>query len=464
MRRQSIKYFMIAFTLSQLFLAGFFMDLIISPNPTSRVLPVLTVIEDKTLQIDKYKNLSNDKSFVNGHYYSDKAPLTSFIVMPVYGIYRFCRQILHHPTKNFGYDGATVQIFGDFLCGVVPFVFLLLVSFWSIKDTRGGVSPVLLATLPFYSSFVFVYSGTFFGHNLSAALLLGSYLCLRKKCRPILSGYLLGASILSEYTVALAVPIWFIQIFYNEDRSKAFRFLSGLLPWLGFALVYNFLITGSPWRSPYAFHSDAQFAQLKSNYGFLYPKWSALWGLSLSPFRGLVFYTPILILIGYLLCLKWSTFLRWRRLASSYVASFGISSFLVISSHFTWWGGWCYGPRYLMNMAVLLLFESICLLARTEFSRVCFFSLTLIGLIQTTLAKSTVLYMASEGYSSPLTELIIPEFRKGKLNSNNLLTLIFGTTPLYAVCMWAIMFAVLHWVLVRWYQNITTSNPMPELS
>src|SRR3954463_14180522 len=74
-----------------LLLAGYFLDSVPSPNPTSRALPVLTLYEEGRYAIDTYEKFTMDKSFVNGHYYSDKAPLSTWVVLPFYGLLK----ILH---------------------------------------------------------------------------------------------------------------------------------------------------------------------------------------------------------------------------------------------------------------------------------------------------------------------------------------------------------------------------------
>ena len=67
----------LVFVAVNLLLSAYFLDAVPSPNPTSRALPVLTIYEEGTYAIDTYEKFTMDKSFVNGHYYSDKAPLTT---------------------------------------------------------------------------------------------------------------------------------------------------------------------------------------------------------------------------------------------------------------------------------------------------------------------------------------------------------------------------------------------------
>src|SRR5437762_10210928 len=114
------------FVAVNLVLAGYFLDSVPSPNPTSRALPVLTVYEEGTYAIDTYEKFTMDKSFVNGHYYSDKAPLTTWIVLPFYGALK----LLHVPEPAADkVRWLTALLLGDLICGTVPFVLLTWLVF-----------------------------------------------------------------------------------------------------------------------------------------------------------------------------------------------------------------------------------------------------------------------------------------------------------------------------------------------
>src|SRR5580698_9998557 len=85
-KRRNLFY--AAFIIINLFLSCYYLDTWLAPNAVSRALTVMTLSEDKTIVIDKYKDYSVDISLINNHYYSNKAPLTSFVVYPFYGLYK----------------------------------------------------------------------------------------------------------------------------------------------------------------------------------------------------------------------------------------------------------------------------------------------------------------------------------------------------------------------------------------
>jgi hypothetical protein len=54
------------------------------PNQNSRLNMVFAVVEDGTFQIDRYVENTVDYAKVGEHYYSDKAPGTAFLGIPIY--------------------------------------------------------------------------------------------------------------------------------------------------------------------------------------------------------------------------------------------------------------------------------------------------------------------------------------------------------------------------------------------
>lgn len=435
------------------FLTAFYLDTSYTPNPMSRALPVLTLFEEGTLVIDKYAKWSNDKSLIIGHYYSDKAPLPTFLTVPFYGLLKLTGLHEAGPGKFKAYP---VSVIGDIVCGVVPFVAMMVLTFLAVRNIPNlPVSAPLLATLPYYASFLVIYSGTFFNHIISSALLLGCYVLLRSKKRYSLAGTLLGAAVLCEYPVALAVPIFGAQVWINAGRRAFFEFVAGGIPWALAGVAYNWAITGSPFTTVNAFHADPSFAGMKQNYGFRLPYPEAFWGLTLSPFRGLFFYAPVLLLVAYS-WLRRKEYKDYRKLMHHYLGPFSVLFFIAFTAHFTWWGGWCYGPRYLAPIATLLLYEGTVYLSRKGFSRRAFWALTTFGFVLAFIARTTELYMVPEKFKNPVIELLIPSVVAGKFNQGNLLTMIFGIPAWFAAGLWLAFFLLgMQWLSLKaaWSQK-----------
>lgn len=441
--------FFVTFLALNLLLSSFFIDLAHYANTLSRALPVQSLFESGTLAIDKHHEATIDKSFINGHYYSDKAPLSTFLVIPFYGVLHLFHLI---PGTWIG-PRHTAIVLGDLICGTTPFVILITFLFLSLAKGASSMSPVLLSMLPIYSSFLFVYTGTYFGHLPAGLFLFLAYYFLHRKSRYALSGCLLGLGLLTEYLVGLAAPIWTVQILLTKDsRNKALRFFIGLCPGACLAALYNKWITGSFLTPPYHYVSYPLFSDMKENYGFSFPHAGALWQLTLGPYRGLFLYSPLFAFLVYHLARSAVAHLNWKRLLTHPGIVLCVVYLLFISSYYQWSGGSrAWGPRHLIPITFILIYEGVRCLARTSFSRPIFFILISIGLLFGWSAKSTHVFLFQSSLPTILGTILF-DFRTHTVNANNLLTLLFGLSPFLAVCAWPLLFAASLFLLEKLYR------------
>lgn len=447
------KKFVALFIVLNFFLACFYLDTWINGSSTSRAIAVVSFSETHTLQVDKYQEKSVDKIYVNGHYYSDKAPLPLFLVIPFYELIQFFGIQSEEMEK-------TAYIVGDILCGSIPFTLIILIAFLFIRKYSGSeISPVILSMLPFYSSFIFIYSGTFYGHLLSALFLLMAYIFLRFQKRIFLAGLFCGLSFACEFTTAIVFSIWMIQIFMNEKSlNPPLKFFLGLLPSLIFIGFYNYFLTGNILTLSYKYHAvESQ----RINYGFALPQAEALWGLTFGLKRGIFIYAPFLIIFLYEV-LKNSIYMPWKKIistvTSNYLIIISFVSIIAISSFFEWTGGWCYGPRLIFFIAVLLCFEGALFFSTRNFYKPMFWLLILFGFMCTFMAKSTIVYSVPTEIKNPLTEQVIPNFMNNNFNPNNLLTMLFDIQPQTANYLWLVSFIVISAGLTLLYKKEKTNN------
>ncbi len=429
------KKFIILFVVLNFFLSVFYLDTWQNGNTTARAIAVVAFAETHSLQIDKRQEESVDKIFINGHYYCGKAPLPLFIVIPFFEIVN----LFHIAPENLEH---AAYITGDILCGSIPFTLIILFSFLFIrKINTSTVSPVLLSMLPFYASFIFIYTGTFYGHMVAALFLLLSYITLRFQKNYFWSGVFCGLAFASEFPIAIIFLIWAMQIYLSERSFKpAIKFALGILPSLIFIGVYNYFLSGNIFNLPYKYDV---VEENRINYGFSFPKADAMWGLSFSPYRGIFLYAPFLILIFYEM-IKLYLQKPLREIFSTFVSNYLIVAviiiFLFISSYFEWSGGWCYGPRQLFIIAVLLCFEGVTIFSTQKFFKPMFWLLIAFGLISTFMAKSTIVYSVPSDINNPFTGQVIPNFIKNNFNPNNILTMVFNISPKVANYIWLICF------------------------
>src|SRR5688572_27922888 len=110
-------------------LAGIFLLLLIpaiwyvdtsgNDNITSRAAMVTALAEHGELHIDRYKDVTGDKAYANGHYYSEKAPLPSLLMVPVWWL--LVNSGIHGPTAD-GTISPALLAWSGVLIGSLPFI------------------------------------------------------------------------------------------------------------------------------------------------------------------------------------------------------------------------------------------------------------------------------------------------------------------------------------------------------
>ncbi|MEI6683592.1 MAG: hypothetical protein WCO44_13230 [Bacteroidota bacterium] len=478
------RLFIFVFILVNLFVSTYYLDIWLTPNSVSRSLPVLSMFHKGSLVIDDYKAYTGDISLVNGHYYSDKAPFSTLMVYPFYRAARMAgwagfdsATVCRYPIHIWEYTGlqdgrrfvspeiSSVLVLGSFITGVVPFVLIILITFLSIRKI-GGFTPAFLAMAVFYSSFVFVYAGVFFGHVLAGFFLLVAYLALKHGKYFFLGGLSLGLAFATEYPIAIIIPVWLLQmILTGKSLKSTLNFLLGMVPGGLFILLYNYSITGSAFTPLYTFVANEQYKGV-SNLGFGFPSLTALYGLLFTLNRGLFFYAPVLLVASYYLVRnsvknhgKFSgkgTRPFISSVTGNYLASAVVLYLLLISAHLMWTGGWAFGPRHLIPVVILLLYETACYLAKYPAGKLVFVIFVLAGLLMTWMAKSTKLYMLPDwpAYTNPFFDIIIPDFTAGKLNACNIMTWKWNIAPAFANYIWLLLMITSLWLLGFWNRKI----------
>jgi hypothetical protein len=109
--------------------------------------------------------------------------------------------------------------------------------------------------------------------------------------------------------------------------------------------AYNLIRFGSPFDTGYHFDSGE---------GFTTPIWQGLWGLLFSPYRSVFLHTPLFIASAA------ASVPFWRRHRSEAIAigAMSLTLLLLYSTWWMWWGGYAWGPRFLVPLTpfwVLLL-------------------------------------------------------------------------------------------------------------
>src|SRR5262245_8116433 len=80
---------------------GYFQNTRPGWNVNSQFALTCAIVERHTFRIDDYHKrpefLTNDKAFVDGHFYTDKSPVTPFLGVPAFFVYSQVCKVLDRP-------------------------------------------------------------------------------------------------------------------------------------------------------------------------------------------------------------------------------------------------------------------------------------------------------------------------------------------------------------------------------
>jgi hypothetical protein len=184
---------------------------------------------------------------------------------------------------------------------------------------------------------------------------LGAYALLVKEHRAsdVLCGFGLAMAVLCRPTSALVfASVGTYLLLY--DRPRVRRFALGAAPVVLVLLGYHQHAFGAPWTFG-EMGVGAKIAMTKTGHADLWqtPLHVGLAGLLVSPARGLFLYSPI-ALFSVWGAWRASRDPAWKDLRPLAVGA--VLQVLLAAKWFDWWGGWCFGYRVIVDVAILLAF------------------------------------------------------------------------------------------------------------
>jgi hypothetical protein len=413
----------------------------VSSNPASRALTVLGLTELGTLSADPWAKLTIDRAIVDGHTYSDKAPLSSFVVLPFYWVWHVVRGRPYAPHV----DLKILVLLGDVFAAAIPFgAFVLLLQRRAARAlsarATGGREAVLFALMAAFGTPLFSYGAIFFGHALGGALFVFAYdAAVRERAR--LAGFLAGLAVLAELPLALGCGLVGVYLLCRPRGAREadapaarasgpkllLQYVLGGLPCALALGLYNAAITGSPFDPPY--HHLIEAFATDHPYVLDLHTFAVAGRLLFGQYRGLFFYAPELLLLAPLAFVKLETPARQALFAAVVLVQFGF-----IASFWMWDGGWCIGPRHLTGVIMIVLYEGVPALARTPRAQRPFLALAGLGIGINLIAVATNPFAPSE---KPFSELYWPAFARGVMTPDNVFRMVgleLGRWGAYAWC------------------------------
>jgi hypothetical protein len=290
----------------------------------------------------------------DGEVYSKKGPAPAVLAVPWYWLLR--------TVAGFNVDIGLVQgtLLWNGLLTALTAALLWLTTVRLGYDDRTGIVTALLFGL---GTIAWPYANHFFGEPLSALSLLTAFygiLAYRDNGRVgwmWLAG--VGAALAIGTVVAHTTLLFVLGMYWvmgvltgapaNEVKGGR-AFLRHLSAGVGFLtpillvglllLAYNFLRFGSLFDTGYHFDRGE---------GFTASAIDGAWGLLLSPYRGVLWHTPLFLVA----LLFFPAFLRRHPTEATVIVALSFLLIGLYSRWWMWWGGFAWGPRFLVPLTPL---------------------------------------------------------------------------------------------------------------
>ena len=405
---------------------------------------------DRSFSIEKYYLGGIDAAFYQGHYYSGKAPATSFLAVPVYWLaWETVGRYFAIPDWVYLY---LVQV-----CVIaLPSVLLALLLHDVLnRFVRSEYYADLLVVAYSLGTMAFPYSTQFVGHQLAAVLLFGCFIVLLKWRRVLASaisptslsraesrgrfarssllvaGVLGGLAVAADYQVMLILCVIFIFTAFSFRRiGDTIIFALGCIPGVFLILLYNYACFGDMLSFPYAHEAMpiAREVQSQGLFGVRMPELIPFLMLMVSPFRGIFFVSPFLLLIvpGLYSLAKRSTdndavesvvgLGRGRLFGLCLITVLGYAIFN--SSYTAWAGGAGYGPRFLVPVIPFFIVPIASLMARQPKGYGWLLSVLVIYSVIFNFIGTAAGASAHEHLHNPVREFLLPSFLRGNVRPN----------------------------------------------
>lgn len=289
-----------------------------------------------------------DASFYNGKYYSNKPPGFAFILMPPYQFYTWLsgEQSL---ASAFFFAKCSNIVFSS-LSAVLVFLFLSTFGLTSRSIFFGLIAVILGTIFPAYiclstsiplSVLLFLISIFFF------------HLYYLKNDRDLFWGISLFASIYAvivDYGNGFLLLPLFIMLLKSQRMRHIFYFIVSTLPLILLA-YYNYRAFDNPFTLSYSYYRPLSFVKFEGVSQSLsldgIPK--GLYGLLLSPERGLFLISPV-TLIGIAALLQ---ILKDKKEDLITIAATAFTGIFFISAYALWHGGHSVGYRHIIPSAIV---------------------------------------------------------------------------------------------------------------
>lgn len=417
-------------------------------NSVPRIALALSIIEDGTLTIDKYRDSTHDIAYYNGRYYTDKSPGMTLMALPVVAAARF------YLKSNYSDvvwvkpgDGVTsyfvfLEVWAnDFTTALITALTALSIYFLALRLGSGPGGAVFGALSFGLATPAWGWATAFFGHNpAGGCLFIGLtavyFLAVSPGSvrRDVLLGFAAGALLswaavieLTSAPASAIIALYGICSALKWERRRLVRVLlsasAGALIFISPLLMYNYAITGSLTGSLYRYTVNFP-GMMRGYYGLTYPHPDVLVKLLFTEGHGLFWLSPVLLAAPYALYMLWKV--PGGKAAAVTLAAVPVYYLLLNSSYEYWTGGGSTGPRFLTPMLPFLCLPLAVVWAGAGKSlRAVLLALFTVSFLISLVCVSVSMTDPYDRNKNILTEYLIPGFIAGdKLQISTLVRMV----------------------------------------
>ncbi len=392
-------------------------------NVNARMDQTVAIVADGRLSIDPYVSNTWDWSEYDGRKYPNKPPGTSLLAVPVYAL-------LYHGERLAGVnplDKESPAWWGNaVIVNLVCNVFLCALAAVALSRalaTLGCGEAVAIAGAAAWAlaTLQFPFATSYWAHSPVASMIAISLACvlapdiLSDRWRLPVAGFAAGFAVLSEYLALLALPgLALLAWSGRRQRRDLLAFAAGAVLPLMTLVVYQWACFGSPLATTYSYNNPGLIlgegggmrGQVQA------PAINALFQLTVGPFRGLFFFSPILLLAIPGVVALW----REGRRGLAATCTLVPAAFIAVNSSWVFWsGGLTSGPRFLIPaIPVLMIAVARAMVVHPHTA----WTLAFVSAANA-FAIAAVHIAVPDAHASPLTSDIYPWLIAGTLHSEN---------------------------------------------
>jgi len=395
-----------------------------NPNIVSRLALTTAVVQNGSIVINGYEDMTFDKAFRDGKYYTDKAPMLSFLAIPAAAAFNAIAPVTwgDASSKRFWAYAWFCTVFS---VGLISAAAGAALSLTVLSKTKSYPAAVLSACVYGLATPMLGWSTAFFGHAPAAAMVLLAWVlldCAEGRARRAVGGALLGLAVSLEYTAVVPAAVigailfarlWIAQGFQRAVLDYAIATFAGLAV-VSPILVYNQVAFGGPFSLGYA-HLQAFEEMQRGLFGITTPKPWIAWELLFGRMRGLLWCAPAFFALALGVWYAWRSE-TYRHLALASVLIF--AWYLLSNAGYAYWnGGYSTGPRHMTGMfGMLCLCFGLVWPQMPQPARQVSYLLFGIGAV-ISIAAAAVDMAAPDHIADPIFTYILPKFFAGQLQT-----------------------------------------------